>query len=352
MVVALCYVNKKRQVIVLHGQRHDGASNMQGEFNGLKIANLSNDVGASCNHRDILKESQITKVREALQKGDISSGRGLNQEATTEKVEDTRWSSHYGTLLSLVSPFSSMIDVLEIIEEDGISFEQKVEACALLNSMQSFEFVFILHLMKNILRITHELCQALQRFHQDIINVMKLVTVSKQIQVMRDDIWYSLLNDMSLFCVKHNVVVPNMNDTFQTQGRSRRKMEKVSNLFHFQVELFYQVANQQLQKLNNHFTKMNFELLPFIFSLIELLALDSQLENYFIYICSDSAFSELGGISDLSTKLVETRKHVVYPLMYLLLELALILHVEIVSIARTFSTMNFIKNWMRNCIRD
>ncbi|KAG5091349.1 hypothetical protein JHK82_050127 [Glycine max] len=190
MVVVLHYVNKKGQVIEcfpglvhvpntdvlslklaleslfakyglslsrLRRQGYDGASNIQ-------VANLSNIVGASCKHWDIFRKSQITIVKEALQKGEIS-----------------------------ISLFSSMIDVLEIIEEDDISLEQKAKICALLNSVQAFEFVFILHLMKNILGITHEFSQALQRK----------------------------------------------------------------------------------------------------FSLVELLALDNQLENYFIYVCSQNAFSEL-----------------------------------------------------------
>nr|KYP54913.1 hypothetical protein KK1_001113 [Cajanus cajan] len=56
--------------------------------------------------------------------------------------------------------------------------------------MQNFEFVFTLHLMKNILGITHELSQALQKSDQDIVNAMKLVSVSKQIlQAMRDDLF-------------------------------------------------------------------------------------------------------------------------------------------------------------------
>jgi hypothetical protein len=41
--------------------------------------------------------------------------------------------------------------------------------------MQSFEFIFILHLMKNVLGVTHELSQALQKTDQDIVNAMKLV---------------------------------------------------------------------------------------------------------------------------------------------------------------------------------
>ncbi|KAJ8767175.1 hypothetical protein K2173_013572 [Erythroxylum novogranatense] len=106
------------------GQGYDGASNMQGEYNGLKtslfnlIASLSNVVGASCKRRDILREKQLYKVVEELHNGEISSGRGLNQETTLRRAGETRWGSHYGTLASLIAMFSSVIDVLEIIEED------------------------------------------------------------------------------------------------------------------------------------------------------------------------------------------------------------------------------------------
>ena len=58
--------------------------------------------------------------------------------------------------------FSAVIDVLEIIEEDGMS-DQKVEARFIIRSILSFEFVFALHLMKNILGITNELSIVLQK---------------------------------------------------------------------------------------------------------------------------------------------------------------------------------------------
>ena len=84
--------------------------------------------------------------------------------------------------------FSAVIDVLEIIEEDGL-FDQKVETRFIMRSILSFEFVFTLHLIKNILGITNELSIALEKKkNQDIVNVMDLVKVSKQrLQVMRDD---------------------------------------------------------------------------------------------------------------------------------------------------------------------
>ena len=74
--------------------------------------------------------------------------------------------------------FSIVIDVLEMILEDGSNSEQRAEANVLLDSIQSFEFVFNLHLMKTILAITSELSQPLQRKDQDIINAMNVMTGS------------------------------------------------------------------------------------------------------------------------------------------------------------------------------
>ena len=58
--------------------------------------------------------------------------------------------------------FSAVVDVLEIIEED-VLYDQKVEAQSIMRSILTFEFVFALYLMKNILGITNELSIALQK---------------------------------------------------------------------------------------------------------------------------------------------------------------------------------------------
>jgi len=57
--------------------------------------------------------------------------------------------------------FSVVVDILEIIEEDDLS-DQKVETRSIIRSILSFEFVFVLHLMKNFLGIINELSIALQ----------------------------------------------------------------------------------------------------------------------------------------------------------------------------------------------
>ena len=93
--------------------------------------------------------------------GELESGQGLNQETSFKRANDTRWESHYRTILNLILMFSSTVDVLEMIENDSLLSEQRVEAQSILRAILSFEFSFTLHLMKNILGITNELLIAL-----------------------------------------------------------------------------------------------------------------------------------------------------------------------------------------------
>ena len=88
------------------------------------------------------------------------------------------------------------------------------------------------------------------------------------------------------------------------------------------------------------------------FSNVEILVLDNQLETYIVDLRSHDGFTSLKGINDLSIKLVETKKHIVYPLVYLLVKLALILSVSTASIERAFSAMKIVKNRLRNRMRD
>ena len=187
----------------LRGQGYDGASNMSGEFNGLKtiimmenecaffvhcfahqlqlalmgvakkhgligtfftvVSNVVNIVGASSKRRDILREKHALQVIEALKSGELSSGKGLNQEIGIKRPCDTRWGTHFGTLVSFITMFSSIVDVLEEIANDRLNGEQKSEASIMLQLVQTYDFLFSLHLMKCILGITNELSQVLQK---------------------------------------------------------------------------------------------------------------------------------------------------------------------------------------------
>ena len=273
-----------------------------------------------------------------------------------------------------------MVQLLEVIEKDGRLSDQRAEASDLLDFIQCYEFVFLLHLMKTVLGITNELSQALQRKDQDLVNAMDLVkSCKRRFQHTRDNGWQSLLEEICVFCEKNSVSIPNMEDVFVARGRSRRGVQEFTNLHHFQNDLFYTIIDDQMGELNSRFNEVNTELLlcmaclnpsdsfsafdkkkliqfaefyPSDFSALQLLLLDNQLENYIMDVRDHPDFSELKSISDLSQRMIETKKAVVYPLVYYLLKLSLILPVATATVERSFSAMKIIKSTLRNRMGD
>ncbi|GAV86723.1 LOW QUALITY PROTEIN: DUF4371 domain-containing protein, partial [Cephalotus follicularis] len=193
----------------LRGQGYDGASNMQ----------------------DIFREKQLSKVIEALQNGELSSGIGSNQETSLQRADDTSWSSHYGLLIKLIATF--LLDM--------------------------------------------------------------------QLQELNDR--FNEVNTELLLCI----LCLNPNDSFSSF--EKRKLIRLAEFY------------------------------PSDFSTLDLFLLDNQHETYIIDMRSNSEFIELKGTSHPAERLVKTKKHIVYPLVFLLLKLALILPVATASVERAFSAM-------------
>ncbi|KAJ6911823.1 zinc finger MYM-type protein 1-like [Populus alba x Populus x berolinensis] len=384
----------------LRGQGYDGASNMRGEFNGLLqltlvavtkkhnevgdvfnfISSIINIVGASCKRMEVIREKQYARIIEGLENGEISSGRGLNQETSLRRYGDTRWGSHYITIIRLLAMFSSVLDVLEIIREDGMNSEQRTEAIVLTGIMESFNFVFMLHCLRRILAVTNELSQALQRKDQDIENAMSLLKTSKErFKLMRENDWESLLEEVSSFCIKHDIDILNMDDEYKLRGRSRRKSQGITNLHHFRYELFNNIIDIQLTELDDRFTETSMELLlcvaclspndsfstfnkeklirlalfyPSEFSIVDLMVLGDQLDTYIIDLRGDDEFSGIEGIASLAEKMVKTKKNLIFPLVYMLIKLSLLLPVATATVERVFSAMHIVKSRLRNKMGD
>ncbi|KAK4269479.1 hypothetical protein QN277_022633 [Acacia crassicarpa] len=222
--------------------------------------------------------------------------------------------------------------------------------------METFEFVLLLHLMINVLAITNELSQALQRKDQDIVNAMTLVKVSKVLLLkMRDNGWDNLFQKTSEFCIKHDIDIPDMESALALQGRTKRR-GPVTHLHHFKVDIFYAVIDTQLQELNDRFSEKKLcefaGYYPSNFDLNDFVMLDYQLDMYIVDVQSDPDFLNLKGMADLAKRMVKKKKHIVYPLVYLLVKLALILPVAIASVERVFSAMKYIKTTLRNRMGD
>ena len=78
----------------------------------------------------------------------------------------------------------------------------------------------------------------------------------------------------------------------------------------------------------------------------------AQLETFILHVRRVDAFRSCNDFASLATKLVETKRHLAFPLVYRIIELALLLPVAAASVERAFSAMNIIKIELRNRMGD
>ena len=400
----------------IRGQGYDGASNMRGEWNGLQalichecpyayyihclahrlqlalvaasrevasvhqffsnLVFIINIVTASNKRNDELKEAQAIEVATKIANGELETGRGLNQIGTLKRAGDTRWGSHLDSISSLLKMFNATCVVLSNIAANG------GDANFALNQLLSFEFVFTLHLMKDIMEITHLLCIALQRKSQDILNAMHLVSsTTKLLKNFRDSGWDDFLVKVKLFCEQHQIDIPCMNAQYiARRGRSRSHHDEISVEHYYRMDIFLATIDYQLQELHSRFNDHTVELLvlstaldprngfmlfkiddicklaekfyPNDFMEQELVRLRIELQHFELDIPNHPELQELSGIHELCQGLVKTRKSVIYPLIDRLIRLVLTLPVSTATTERAFSIMKIIKTKLRNKMED
>ena len=280
----------------------------------------------------------------------------------------------------MITMYSSIRDTLLSLGEDTSQRGDWPKIHTFVGVFESFDFIFNAHLMLVVLGYTNELSECLQRKYQDILTTVKLVRLAKdRMQELRSDGWDAFLQKVTLFCNKHGIQVPAMEDNYVPFGRSTRFSRTQTNDDHFRREVYLGIVDKIIQELNNRFDEINMELLscmsalnpvnsfsafdahkvrrlaefyPDDFPPQELMHLELQLDNYIDGMRKDESFNGLENLVDLSVKLVETKRHIVYNLVYLLLKLVLLLPVATANVERAFSAMSFVKNKLRNKMGD
>ncbi|ESR45194.1 hypothetical protein CICLE_v10003774mg [Citrus x clementina] len=232
---------------------YDGASNMRGEWNGLKVLILKdcsyayyihlviplhqfftkltyvvNIVSASCKRNDELKRAKANEIVHMLVLDELETSKGLNQIRTLQRV-----------VSSLINMFSATCEVLINIVEDGVTYASRGDADATYEVITSFEFVFVLHLMKNITAIT------------DLLS-----------QKMRNKEWQNLLENVISFRKACNIDIPDINARYIVrQGRAHDQDDNFTIEQQYRVNIFYAAIDSQLQELNIRFNDSSVELL-------------------------------------------------------------------------------------------
>jgi hypothetical protein len=361
----------------IRGQGYDGASNMRGEWNGLQAKFMAecpyayyvhcfahqlqlalvaaskevaevqnffdhltfvvNSVVSSSKRNDDLHANQVAEMEHLIELGELETGSGANQIGTLKRSGDTRWSSHYDSVCSLIKLYKPTYLVLKDIANTSSNTPTiRGKAAGAIRLMMTFEFVFILHVVKEIMGVTDLLCKKLQHKSQDIVNAMDDVATTKRlIQDLRDQGWTKLINDVTSFCSKQGIVVPNMGDRYVDFIRSREDDETTVE-HHYKYDIFTVAIDQQLQELNSRFSEQATELLilctsldpsdsfssfnidnvcslaskfyPADFTEQERANLRCQLRHYELDVPSNPRFQNLTSVADLCRRLVETKK--------------------------------------------
>ncbi|XP_028098458.1 uncharacterized protein LOC114298153, partial [Camellia sinensis] len=347
-----------------------------------KLTFVVNIVGASCKRNDELKVAQAAEIEHMIDIDELETGKGLNQISTLQRVGDTRWSSHFKSVSSLIKIFSPTCEVLLNIINEGTTSAQRGDADSAYETLTSFEFVFILHLMKEMLEITDLLCQALQCRSQDILNAMNLVSSTKALlQKFRNDKWDALLANVQSFCEVRNIDVPNMNAPYiRTRGRARDHQDEFTIEHYYRADIFYAAIDSQLQELNGRFSEHAIELLNLSSALDprdvsetfriddicrlvenfylqdfkdqEKIQLRMQLHHYEHNVVQHADYKKLSTIFELCQWLVKTNKSTIYQRVYRVITLVLTLPVSTTTTERSFSAMKIVKSRLRNKMED
>ncbi|CAD6214306.1 unnamed protein product [Miscanthus lutarioriparius] len=204
--------------------------------------------------------------------------------------------------------------------------------------------------------------------------------VMRNMNEMRKNGWDALFEEVKEFCLLNNIDIPNMEDTIPVRGRSRRRGAKLVSYYHyFHHGIFNVVIDQIYYELNNRFSERSTQLLRCVacldprdsfanFEVQKLVELAKIYKDDFCdYDCiklagdfrifidevrNDDNFDTCTDLGNLAEKIVRTKRHTAFPLVYRLIELALILPVATTTVERDSSAMNIIKTERRNKMND
>ncbi|XP_062180372.1 uncharacterized protein LOC133884821 [Phragmites australis] len=170
-----------------------------------------------------------------------------------------------------------------------------------------------------------------------------------------------------------------MDEIVPRWGQSRRSKISVTQDHHYRVDTFYVALDAINTEMTHRFSELSSELLicfscldprdsfskfdvhkiarlteiyDIDFSISDRAVIKDQLETFILHVRRVEDFIGCHDLASLATKMVQTQRHIVFPLVYHLIELALVLPVATASVERVFSAMNIIKTDLRNRICD
>jgi hypothetical protein len=138
-----------------------------------------NTIDSSSKRHDELHDAQMVELARLLAIDEIETGKGVNQIRSLRRPGETRWGSHLGSISARVDMFNAVSLLLQNLAADSSAGANRADGDTSFSYLISFEFVFILCIMREILEITEYLSQTLQKKAQDIVNAIRSCAFNK-----------------------------------------------------------------------------------------------------------------------------------------------------------------------------
>lgn len=270
----------------IRGQCYDGAASMRGAYNGVQarirkenslavylhcyahilnlcLVDLAKQITCVRNMFGTLRtlysfigaSSKRFSVFEQMLSSDVGP-------KTLKTLCDTRWSCRYEALRSVFHNLTAVIDTLaEIAESDR---ECGSDAAALLKSIQTFEFIFSLILLEDVLLKTNILSKYLQSstLNYGLVSQMVKETI-RSFEELRTDENFQKVWDKAAIISESGFSQPKLprikSIPLKLGGGKKQTLQTVQD--HFRTNVFYGIIDTVIMCMNSKFKENDLSLL-------------------------------------------------------------------------------------------
>ncbi|KAL7608359.1 uncharacterized protein LOC111909050 [Lactuca sativa] len=215
-----CFAHQLQLVVVAVAKKHDDVD----EF-FEQVALLVTIVCGYCKRKDMILEMQKERVAAEIGIGETETGKRLNQKISLVRAGDTRWGSHFTTIVSLVNLFAEVVAVLKYVKEEGSTLSNRNQA-------------------------------------KKAVSLVK--RTKKTLLVFRKDGFPRIWKNVCAFCEKHSIGIVDMSEYYVTP---RKRRTNKTNQHHFEVVIFNTILVMQIQEFEDRFSEVDTELMEYMVAL-------------------------------------------------------------------------------------
>lgn len=378
----------------IRGQGYDGAAAMSGAFNGCQAKikekcpsalyvhcashSLNLAISDACHIKDV--RNCVGILEKAYSFMNTPKRNGVLQESIVElsptsrkeslkKLSPTRWIERHEAIMVMVELLHPLIHALESIE-NWQDKDSSAGACILLNSLRTSNFVITLLSMEKIFSLTLPLSRMLQAKTMDLVGALQLCDdIVEELETMRrqsEEVFHTIFQNSEstlkqIINDNYKIVLPRI----VSQQKHRPNYIDKSPESYFRISIFNEFLDSTIMHLKDRFSKHK----AVMSSLNILISPDNDVEEKLKKLqgtypadISESPASLIAEYQLWRRKLITLTQQNnltaiealqecnedIFPNIFKLLKILVTLPVTTCTAERSFSTLKYLKNYLRN----